>query len=125
MITKTACVDVDIDMEDIDFHDILDYISNCNEDEKSQIIDCVKNGTKRYMSTITVTDIDVDVDVDIEDDDVIEYMLDCSDKIKTKIFNEIKKPSSLYDELKHRLISEALKKYDLDELEKRLDIKYY
>lgn len=32
---------------------------------------------------------------------------------------------SLYDELKNRLMTAALKKYDLDELQNRLDIKYY
>lgn len=76
---------------------------------------------------------EVETEYDIYFEDLLELIEDCDDSEKNKILetigfkftkdDEIISASNLYDEEKVKLLKCAFKKYDIDELMSRLDIK--
>jgi len=77
------------------------------------------------------TTVDVDVDYQIRFEDLLEIIESCNEKelneIRDLITDESNsgfKVSTLYDEHKLKVLKVAFKKYDIDELMKRLDITY-
>lgn len=84
---------------------------------------------------ITVYDnvyVDADVEIDIDIDHVKEYITECEESEAKEILVALNQKSlnsiipnntlTLDDEFKVRLMNKAMKKYSLDELEKRLEI---
>ena len=72
----------------------------------------------------------IDTEYHLEFDDILNLIDELSDteieQLRIVLSENIPDThESLYDELKNRLMTAALKKYDLDELQNRLDIKYY
>ena len=74
--------------------------------------------------------VDVDVDYDIEFEDLLEIIESCDEEELNEIRDLIGEQSdnsgfdahNLYDESKLKILKVAFKKYELDELMKRLDI---
>ncbi len=80
-----------------------------------------------YTITKSVsTEVEVDIEIDI--DDIYEIIEEISSKQKKELMNFLKENDSelgyeiksLDDELRHAILVEAYKKYDIFELEKRL-----
>jgi hypothetical protein len=73
----------------------------------------------------------IETEYDLEFDDILELIDDLTESEKEELRNvlceqvEDNKHETLYDDLKFRLMTAALKKYDLDELQKRLEIIHY
>lgn len=73
----------------------------------------------------------IDTEFNLQFDDILDLIDDLTDIEIEKLRNILqvhvddKQEESLYDNLKFRLMTAALKKYDLDELQSRLDIKHY
>lgn len=73
----------------------------------------------------------IDTEFNLQFDDILDLIDDLTDIEIEKLRNVLqvhvddKQEESLYDNLKFRLMTAALKKYDLDELQSRLDIKHY
>lgn len=73
----------------------------------------------------------IETEYDLEFDDILDLIDDLTESEKEELRNvlceyvEDNKPDTLYDDLKFRLMTAALKKYDLDELQKRLEIIHY
>lgn len=74
--------------------------------------------------------VDIDVEIDIEIDDVLEFINEASDIEINLIREEVGdieiggfKYDNLYDREKVLLLQEAMKRYNLDQLIEKLDIK--
>jgi ribosome-interacting GTPase 1 len=120
-ISKHELFNASVDIEcNITFNDVIDIIESCDYSEKSEIRKIIDNN---------YDDIDFDEVYSIVNNfnfskhELKEMKNILFDDIETPLYDDIE--TSLYDELKNRIMIAALKKYDLEELQKRLDIKYY
>ena len=112
-IKKRHEINTLVDFEyEITFDDVIDIIASCDYNEKSKIRNIIGND---------YDDIDFDEVYSIVNN--FTFNTEEREEIKKIINDEVK--ISLYDDLKNRLMKVAFEKYDLEELQKRLEIKNY
>jgi len=124
-------IEVSFDYE-VEIDDILDLVEQCDKDEKARIVQFINDfdddGKRKRRKVLSIEEyVDVDFEYDVDFYQVVELVSNCSDHEKLKIVEDINfdsdivfRADNLYDEQRIKLLFDAYKKYDIDELKARL-----
>jgi nanoRNase/pAp phosphatase (c-di-AMP/oligoRNAs hydrolase) len=128
--------EVDVDFEyEVEFDEILELIEKCNQKEREKITEVINNSEvsdKAKRKSLYISDyVDIDFEYDVDLNEILNLVENCSRIEKNQILKIIGEDTentsiiagNLYDEEKVKLLKYAFRKYDLDELMSRLDIK--